>query len=87
MISYILFNTLIYGSIAFILSTYFGYGKYLNVAVGSFMILGTYTILHILQVGRSRAAVCTIAVMILLYWAINTIVLYYFRNEKQRDLF
>lgn len=87
MTSYILFNTLIYGSIAFILASYFAYGKYLNASLGSFMILGTYAIIRIVKSGRSRESLIVIVSMIILYIVINFIVLHYFRSEKQRDLF
>lgn len=87
MISYILFNTLVYGGIAFMLSSYFGYAKYLNVTVGSFMILSTYTLAQIVQHGRSAQAVSVCCGLVLLYWLINYIVIRFFPNAKQRDLF
>ncbi len=87
MLTYILFNTLIYGSIAFALSVYFGYGKYLNVAVGSYMILGTYTIVSIFNNGRSRAYIAIILAMVACYMITNYIILHWFQNEQQRDLF
>lgn len=87
MLTYIFFNTLIYGSIAFALSAYFGYGKYLNVALGSFMILWTYTAISIIDYGWSRASLATIFAMIICYVLVNYVVLNRFSNEKQRDLF
>lgn len=87
MLTYIFFNTLIYGSIAFALSAYFGYGKYLNVTLGSFMILGTYTVISIIDYGWSRASLAILLAMIACYMMINHIVLHWFPSEKQRDLF
>lgn len=87
MLSYILFNTLIYGSIAFVLSSYFAYAKYLNLAVTSFMILAVYVLAPDARQWRKIQHIAILVWAFLLYRCVNYITLQYFKNEKQRDLF
>lgn len=87
MIPYILFNTLVYWTIAFVLSGYFAYAKYLNLATGSFMILAVYAISVGARSWRSLKNILIVLAAFLLYRLVNHIILQYFKNEKQRDLF
>lgn len=87
MLTYILFNTLIYGSIAFIIASYYAYAKFLNATLGSYMILGTYTAIYMMKYGFSWTSMIIILWLIATYFIINIIVTRSFSNEKQRDLF
>lgn len=87
MLSYVLFNTLVYWTIAFILSWYFAYAKYLNLATWSFMILATYAISSWVRNWRSPQHMGIIVGAFLLHRLVNYSILHYFKNEKQRDLF
>ncbi len=87
MITYILFNTLIYWSIAFILSACFAYAKYLNVTLGGFMILSTYTLSVLIKDWWSWTYISVFIWIIVIYRATNYVVVHYFHNERQRDLF
>ena len=82
-----LFNTLMYGSIAFILSAYFAYAKYLNLAISGFMILAAYVLAVSTTHWRWVKQIAILLCAFLLYRCINYIILHYFKNEKQRDLF
>lgn len=87
MLTYILFNTLIYGTISFIIASYYAYAKFLNATLWSYMILGTYTVIHIMKYGFSWTSMVVIIWLIATYFIINIIVTRSFSNEKQRDLF
>jgi branched-subunit amino acid ABC-type transport system permease component len=87
MLSYILFNTLIYGSIAFIIASYYAYAKFLNATLGSYMIIGSYAAITIIKYGRAWSSIWIILGMIAFYFIVNMIVVKAFTNEKQRDLF
>lgn len=87
MLTYILYNTLIYGSIAFIIASYYAYAKFLNATLGSYMIMGSYAVITIMKHGRTRDSLRIILCMIAFYYIVNFIVIKSFSNEKQRDLF
>ncbi len=87
MLSYILLNTLIYGTIAFGLSACFAYAKYLNVTLGSFMILWTYALSNIIRHGLSRQSIAVLLGAVIFYLLINYVVVHFFSNERKRDLF
>lgn len=87
MLIYILYNTLIYGSIAFIIASYYAYGKFLNIMLWSFMIMWTYTTITIIKYGFTPNSLLIILWMIAFYFIVNFIVIKSFSNEKQRDLF
>ena len=87
MLTYILYNTLIYGSIAFIIASYYAYAKFLNATLGSYMIMGSYAVITIMKHGRTRDSLRIILCMVAFYYIVNFIVIKSFSNEKQRDLF
>ena len=87
MLNYILYNTLIYGSIAFIIASYYAYAKFLNISIGSFMIIWTYATITIIKHGRTLDSMLIIIWMIAFYFIVNLIVIKSFSSEKQRDLF
>lgn len=88
MLSYILFNTLIYGSLARCMSVWYRYGKFLNIALWSSMIFGTYTFLYL----RENHSVRRVYILIFggllgVFILINHITIAYFPHASQRDLF
>jgi branched-subunit amino acid ABC-type transport system permease component len=87
MTTYILYNTLIYGSIAFIIASYYAYAKFLNATIWSYMIIWSYVTITMIKYGFSWASLWIIAGMIAFYFIVNLIVIKSFSNEKQRDLF
>jgi branched-subunit amino acid ABC-type transport system permease component len=87
MLEYVLLNTLIYWSIAFIIASYYAYGKFLNVALGSYIILGTYSVVSIIREWLSAESIISIFGLVCIYTLTNMIVIQSFSNEKKRDLF
>lgn len=87
MLSYILYNTLVYGTIAFLISAFYAYGKFMHAALGGYMIIGTYIVVSVIKYGRSWNTVLIILGVLIIYRLMNTIVIRSFTNEKQRDLF
>ena len=86
-IAYILFNSLIYGIVAFVMMSFFAYFKILNFAAGAFMIFLWY-ILEMLYVQWINWITIAITVsVIIVYILINRVILRYFKNIKQRELF
>lgn len=83
--SYILFNALVYGSIASALSGFFAYAKFLNLSLGSYM-MGAGFVVYLFAMGRSLAASILLSVLVVSYIAFYTLLLRDFAHDKQRDL-
>lgn len=88
MLTYILFNTLIYGTLARALGARYRYAKFVNVNLWSVMIFWTYSSIQFIQ-GNSSRYMTILALVLLFGWffLINTFVINSFANEEQRDLF
>lgn len=87
MLHYILFNTLIYGSIAFVLASFYAYGKFLNATIGTWMIMGTYTVVALSRYGMTMTSAISILAILVLYLIIHAIIIKKFPHETSRDLF
>lgn len=88
MLTYILFNTLIYGTLARALGARYRYAKFINVSLWSVMIFWTYSSIQIIQ-GNSSRYITLLTLVLLFGWffLINKFVIKSFVNEEQRDLF
>lgn len=84
---YILFNTLVYGLIAFVFAWYFARGKFLNLGVGAILIVLWYCIQWFVTDWFSWMLVAVSAGILALTIRVNRFIIHAFPNEKQRDLF
>lgn len=88
MIWYILFNTLIYGTLALILAFWYSYAKFLNISLGGVMILGVYALIHLIQdQTKSIYHILILIALFVVYIITNNIVIHQFPHLAQRDLF
>lgn len=87
MIEYILYNTLIYGTIAFLLASRYAYGKFMNLSVLSRVIVGAYATDSFFTDWITIKAVLFCVAMMVVYFVVHRIILTHFTNELQRDLF
>lgn len=88
MLTYILFNTLIYGTLARALGARYRYAKFVNVSLWSVMIFWTYSSIQFIQGDSSRyMTLLTLVMLFGWFFLINTFVIKSFTNEEQRDLF
>ncbi len=85
--SYLIFNSMIYWSIALVLMAFFAYFKFLNFALGVVMIFCAYIMQHIYTQGFSREILLIATSILIIYFGINTLALKYFKHTKQRELF
>lgn len=83
--TYILFNTLIYWSMAFILSSFFSFWSILNMSLGGFMVIIAYTLRQLTYWWISLQFILVLTVLVWLYIALNRALYRYFPNPKQRD--
>ena len=83
--SYILFNTLIYGSIGLVIGSYFAYGKFLHFGIGALVGMMGYIMYNIIQTGRTIQNILMIIALVVIYMGTNRILMKYFPNTKQRD--
>lgn len=82
---YILFNTIVYGSIATTLAAFFAFGKFLNLGIWWFLVLGGYGIHAFVNHGFSQDVVLALGIFVVGYFMINWLLLHYFPHAKQRD--
>lgn len=87
MIEYILYNTLIYGTIAFLLASWYAYGKFVNLSLMSWLIVLLYVFNSFLTDWITAKAVLFGVAMMVVYFVVHRIILTHFTNELQRDLF
>lgn len=85
-ISYIVFNTIIYGMLATTLASFMAYGKFLNLTVAAYFILWWYVVHHAIYRWIDRGFLLIWAICIVSFFLINWLLLRFFPNEKQRDL-
>jgi branched-chain amino acid transport system permease protein len=85
-ISYLLFNTIIYGSLAFFFSIFSASGKIMNFALGNYLIVAAYILYSFFVYGFSRTTFFVLVAFVIVYTFIHWIILHYFPNDKQRDL-
>ena len=83
--SYILFNTLIYGSIGLVMSSYFAYGKFINFSIGAFVGMMGYIIYGVVNQWFTVQNIFMICSLIIIYRWVNRALIKYFPNTKQRD--
>ena len=86
-ISYILFNSLVYGIVAFVMMSFFAYIKVLNFALWIVMILLAYIIQIIYSQWINSITITLLIGTIIIYLFINWLILKYFKNTKKRELF
>jgi len=82
---YILFNTIVYGSIATTLAAFFAFGKFLNLGIWGFLVLGGYGIHAFINHGFSWEVILALSVFLIVYFFVNWLLLHYFPHPKQRD--
>jgi len=82
-----MFNSLVYGVIAFVFAGFFAYGKFLNLWIGATMIALWYCIHWFVVDGFSTGLLITSIGLVWLTVFVNWLTVHSFKNEKQRDLF
>jgi branched-subunit amino acid ABC-type transport system permease component len=85
-ISYLLFNTTIYGTLALLFSIFASSGKIMNFALGNYLIVGAYILYSFFTRGFTWTTFLVLISFIVIYTFIHRLLLQYFPNEKQRDL-
>ena len=86
-ISYILQNTIIYGSMAFVLASVFSQHKYLNFSVGAFMIWIAYIMQSIFQNGFSLFHIVYLGCIAGVFYFLDYFVYKSFTHRYTRELF
>ena len=86
-ISYILHNTIVYWIIAFILARILSHNKYLNFAIGAFLIWISYIFQSIFASGFSINHIVYLLVVFILSYLLDTFIYRSFKHEYIRDLF
>ena len=84
-LSYIFFNALVYGVIASALSSFFAYAKFLNLALGSYLMGATFVV-YLFAQSKFVAAGLLLAGLCISYVVLYVLLLRHFSHEKQRDL-
>jgi branched-chain amino acid transport system permease protein len=85
-ITYLIFNTLIYGSLALMFSVFFSSGKIMHFALGSCMIVSSYLLYAFITQGIHRMTLLVCIGFIAFYTILHWLLLHFFPNDKQRDL-
>lgn len=86
-LNYILLNTIVYGSVALVLWSFFAYQKYLNFAVWIFFIASWYLVHYI---SNEWINLYSIIFIFSIFWVIllsNYLIVNRFENLKQREFF
>lgn len=84
-LGYILINTIVYGTVAMIIASFFWFWKILNFSLWAYMMMWGYILSNFIQSGLSWT---NILMLIILFWSflfINWGLLKYFPNDKKRD--
>jgi branched-chain amino acid transport system permease protein len=84
--TYLLLNTIIYGTLALVFSVFFSGGKIMNFALGNYMIVCSYLIYAFITYGCSRTTIVVLLAFVIFYMSIHWVLLHFFPNDKQRDL-
>ncbi len=86
-LNYILQNTIIYGSIAFVLTNIFNNNEYLNFATWMFLVLISYIIHHILTLWFDFWIFITFIWSIIVFYLLDYSIYKFFKSSKKRELF
>ena len=84
-LSYILLNTIVYGSLAMVIAWFSWFGKILNFSLGAYMIMGWYIIHRIINYWINIENIIMIIIFFGSFLLINRWLLKYFENDKKRD--
>jgi branched-chain amino acid transport system permease protein len=85
-ITYLLFNTIIYGTLALMFSVFFSSGKIMNFALGNYLIGCCYLLYAFITYGFSWATGAILVGFVAFYVLIHWVLLHFFPHDKQRDL-
>lgn len=83
---YILFNTLVYGGLAFVFATFYAYSKIQHLGIGAIMMFCGYIIYHMSVYGLTWQTFLLAVGIIVSYIAVTYLLIHYFPDEKTRDL-
>jgi len=84
---YIVLNSLMYGLVSFMLMWFFAYYKFLNFSIWVILVFSSYLISHFYLNGFTSTGVVLLLWFVVFYFLINFLVLKFFKNIKQRELF
>jgi len=84
---YIVLNSLMYGLVSFMLMWFFAYYKFLNFSVWVILVFSSYLIAHFYSNGFTVTWFVLMLWFVVFYFLINYLVLKFFKNIKQRELF
>lgn len=85
-LSYILFNTIVYGVLATTLAAFMAYWKFLNLAVAAYFVLSSYVVYQLVTFWFGRGFVAISLLLVWVFFCLHQLLLKLFKNEKQRDL-
>jgi branched-subunit amino acid ABC-type transport system permease component len=84
-IGYILLNTIVYGTVAMVIASFFGFWKILNFSLGAYMMMWWYILTKFILNWFSSINVVMLLVFVGSFLFINRWLLKYFPNDKKRD--
>ena len=83
---YVLFNTIVYGGMALVFSTFYAYSKIQHLAIGAIMIFLGYVMYDFITNWFQRITLVITLGLVGFYLLTNRLLLRFFPNEKSRDL-
>lgn len=84
-IGYLLFNTIIYGCCALVLSGFFSYGNILNFSLGSTMMMSGYLLFFLIKHGFTAVNLAMLVVLLISFFGINYLLFHCFESDKKRE--
>lgn len=84
--SYILFNTIVYGGLAFVFSTFYAYARIQHLGIWAMMIFIGYIIHDYVTTWFSRMTTAILWGIVGFYCLTNRLLIHYFPHETSRDL-
>lgn len=83
--SYILFNSVVYGAIAFVVAWWYAYGKFLHLWIAAVMIAIGYAVQSMLVDGFSPSSLLFLLGVLVSFILVARLLVKYFPNVQQRD--
>lgn len=82
---YVFLNTLVYGVLAIVLSWFFAYSKFLNLSIGSILVMLAYLIHDVLVHNLSFRSLALFLILLWLYYFTTWVLWRAFTHDTQRD--